>query len=73
MTRLRSSSLWASIGKSCLCRGGVGSDAEVVEEGLRVDAEGFVVAVDLGPGVRLRPRRGPRTPAKMGVMTCSPG
>src|SRR6266704_1637857 len=32
--------------KCCLCGGG---DAEVVEEGVHADAEGFVVAVDLVP------------------------
>src|SRR6478735_1736551 len=39
--------------KCCLCRRWLGCrDAEVREEGLQVDAEGFVVAVNRGPGDR---------------------
>ena len=34
---------------SCLCGSGVGGDTEVVEEGLHVDAQGFVLPVDAGP------------------------
>ena len=33
----------------CLCGSGVGGDTEVVEEGLHVDAQGFVLPVDAGP------------------------
>jgi hypothetical protein len=44
-------------------------DAEVCEEGLQVDPEGFVVAVDRVQVIGLRPIRGLRTPATMGAMT----
>jgi hypothetical protein len=37
-------------------------DAEVCEQGLQVDAEGFVVAVDRGPGDGFATLRGLRTP-----------
>jgi hypothetical protein len=50
---------------------GADGDAEVVEEGLPVDAEGFVVTVDASPAGGLRPSRGLRTPARIGPMTCS--
>ncbi len=37
------------IDKCCLCGRRDGCDAEVVEEGLHADAEGFVVAVHASP------------------------
>ena len=55
------------IDKKCLCCGGPGSgDAEVVEEGLHVDAQGFVVAVDAGSGGGLCPIRELRMSARVG-------
>jgi hypothetical protein len=40
----------------CLC--GLGGDGEVGEEGLHVDAEGFVVAVDCCPVSGFAPKAG---------------
>jgi ABC-2 type transport system ATP-binding protein len=53
--------------KGCLCGGGrLGGDAEVVEEGLHVDAEGLVVAVDAGPGLGFAAHPGAADPGEDG-------
>jgi hypothetical protein len=51
-TRTKSSSCSAErrSTKCCLCGRGGGGDAEISEQGVHVAAEGFVVAVDTGPG-----------------------
>lgn len=65
-TRLRD-----AIDKSLSIRRFLGRDAEVVEQGLHVEADGFVVRSMLVQVLGGRPRRGVRIPARSGAMSFS--